>query len=88
MMQSTYQSQSFLLYQMTATTIKPVRNGYQNKFDLYSSKHIHSFKTIMRERERESTFVVLLKYEDIDGRRRSIIILHRPLSHDIFTGVE
>lgn len=86
MMQSTYQSQSFLLYQMTATTIKPVRNGYQNKFDLYSSKHIHSFKTIMRERE--STFVVLLKYEDIDGRRRSIIILHRPLSHDIFTGVE
>lgn len=88
-MQSTYQSQSFLLCQMTATTVKPVRNGYQNKFDLYSSKHIHSFKTIIREREkRESTFVVLLKYEDIDGRRRSIIILHRPLSHDIFTGVE
>lgn len=53
MMQSTYQSQSFLLYQMTATTIKPVRNGYQNKFDLYSSKHIHSFKTIIRERDRE-----------------------------------
>lgn len=90
MMQSTYQSQSFLLYQMTSTTVKPVRNGYQNKFDLYSSKHIHSFKTTIREREgeRESTFVVLLKYEDIDGRRRSIIILHRPLPHDIFTGVE
>lgn len=88
MMQSTYQSQSFLLYQMTATTVKPVRYGYQNKFDKYSSKHIHSFKTIEREKERESTLVVLLKYEDIDGRRRSIIILHRPLPHDIFTGVE
>lgn len=38
---------------MTATTVKPVRNGYQNKFDLYSSKHIHSFKTIIRERDIE-----------------------------------